>query len=290
VVYSDVCGASGLGRGISLTSDGTASGAVAWAPGTLDQALAGGLVAIFDADFLQGNSDASRALLANLLNYLVRISAASPGIATVTGPSAGSYKAGAVLAFTVEYDGAVSVTGAPKLPLTINSAAATASYAEGNGTLKLIFKYTVKKGDNGILACGTALDSTGGTLTDGDGFPAHALLNGITMGSVVLDTTAPSPPAITSITGTSITGTAEPSTTVNLYVGDTLVATAAADARGNWTCALPANLAGALTVYASDPAGNTSEPTGGMNVDTSVPFANPVAVTAPTTARPTPSP
>ncbi len=86
-----------------------------------------------------------------------------PSIASVTGPAAGSYKAGAILGFTANHTGAVTVTGTPRLKLTIGSATAYATYnAAASTSTALVFNYTVPAGatDTDGIAIATTVIST----------------------------------------------------------------------------------------------------------------------------------
>ena len=88
-------------------------------------------------------------------------------------------------------------------------------------------------------------------------------------GQAPADTTAPAAPVITSTTGNSttgytVTGTAEPNSTVNIYdASDALVGTATTDADGNFTATLPGTVGAnaPLTATATDAAGNESPET-----------------------------
>ena len=88
-------------------------------------------------------------------------------------------------------------------------------------------------------------------------------------GQAPADTTAPAAPVITSTTGNSttgytVTGTAEPNSTVKIYdAGDAVVGTATTDADGNFTATLPASVGAnaPLTATATDAAGNESPET-----------------------------
>lgn len=83
------------------------------------------------------------------------------------------------------------------------------------------------------------------------------------------DTTAPAAPVITSTTGDStngytVTGTAEPNSTVKIYdANDELVGTATTDADGSFTATLPGTVGAnaPLTATATDAAGNESPET-----------------------------
>ena len=62
-------------------------------------------------------------------------------------------------------------------------------------------------------------------------------------GTTVLDTTAPEVPTVNSVTSedTTITGTAEPNSTVTVTFPDGTTATANADGDGNYTIDIPSN-------------------------------------------------
>jgi LmbE family N-acetylglucosaminyl deacetylase len=287
ITFSTGTGAANRGNGAAVTKDGAtplpAASAVSWAPGALGLAPAGGLITVFSADVLQTGADpACQALAANLISYQTRVGTASPVVSSVDVPSAGRYKAGTTLTFTVHYSAAVTVAGTPVLPLTIGTRSAAAAYSSGSGSSALVFSYPVQAGDNGVLAPGSALLRVGsgsGTLTDAGGFPARVALNGVggTTG-VLVDTTAPATPAVTGISGLVISGTAEAGSTVRLYLGAVLLASVTADSQGNWTCAVPAGAVGSLTAVAVDLAGNASSASPGVSLDTMVPVANPVSV------------
>ncbi|MCU0697327.1 MAG: Ig-like domain-containing protein [Myxococcaceae bacterium] len=99
------------------------------------------------------------------------------------------------------------------------------------------------------------------------------------------DTIAPAAPAFTSpadaafvgTTTPTVSGTAEPGTTVRVIVGGVTVCTALAQGNGVWTCTTTALSDGArtLTTTATDPAGNTSpvSPPRTVTIDTTPPAA-----------------
>ncbi len=111
--------------------------------------------------------------------------------------------------------------------------------------------------------------------------------------TVVIDTMAPATPVIISpsmgsTTGSAsptFSGTAEPGATVSLIVDGAHGGSAVADASGSWTFTPTTTLpdgAHTVTATATDPAGNTSAPTGSVafTIDTIAPMA-PV-ITSPT--------
>ncbi|RQX28092.1 LPXTG cell wall anchor domain-containing protein [Staphylococcus warneri] len=103
--------------------------------------------------------------------------------------------------------------------------------------------------------------------------------------TTVTDTTAPDVPTINSVTSEdkTITGTAEPNSTVTVTFPDGTTATGTADDEGNYVIDIPANedLKGGetLPVTATDKAGNTSDKATTTVTDTTaptVPSVNPV--------------
>ena len=90
---------------------------------------------------------------------------ATSAVATgATGPAAGAYKAGTPLDLTVTYDQAVTVTGTPRVPITVGGVSRSATYTGGTGTTALTFRYTVQAGDNGVLAASRLIVMNGGTI------------------------------------------------------------------------------------------------------------------------------
>lgn len=102
----------------------------------------------------------------------------SPSITSVDVPAAGTYVGGQTLAFTVNWDEPVDVTGTPAINFTIGGKARQANYASGTGTATLVFSYTVQAGDEGAVSVGT-LTLDGGTITDGAGNDANLTLNSV---------------------------------------------------------------------------------------------------------------
>ena len=92
-----------------------------------------------------------------------------PTISSVAGISGAYVTSGHILP-TVTFNKAVTVTGVPTFPLTINGVSKNAAYASGSGTNVLHFSYLVVSGDvamAGQLATGTTLSLPGGaTLKD----------------------------------------------------------------------------------------------------------------------------
>ena len=121
---------------------------------------------------------------------------------TVTTPSAGTYGAIQILAFTVNFSGAVTVStagGTPYLTLILGSNHVQAQYYSGSGTASLVFRYTIQPGD--LAASGIALGSqivlNGGSINDGGGVAASPALAGV--GSIAAVLVDGVPPVVTLI-------------------------------------------------------------------------------------------
>jgi hypothetical protein len=115
-------------------------------------------------------------------------------------PPAGAYKADAPLAFTLTISEAVTVTGTPRLSLTIGTETRYATYVSGSGTTSLVFTYTVQLGDTdagGIAVASTSVGLNGGTLSDAGGWPITLALPEYTLPMISVDTTAPMLTAVT---------------------------------------------------------------------------------------------
>lgn len=114
----------------------------------------------------------------------------------VTAPAAGTRVLGQTLTFSLRHPFAVTVTGTPRLTLTVGAATRYATYVTGTGTTTLTFAYVIQAGDNdadGITAT-SSIDLNGGTLTYTGTLGPDAAETAITfpsMTSVRVDTTAP---------------------------------------------------------------------------------------------------
>ena len=98
-------------------------------------------------------------------------------------PAAAMYGTNATLRFTVRFSEPVTVTGIPRLGLTINAAAGNrqATYVSGSGTHELVFEYVVQLGDRtpptrGILVNARLTLPVGSRITDAAGNAAVATL------------------------------------------------------------------------------------------------------------------
>jgi Bacterial Ig-like domain (group 1) len=98
----------------------------------------------------------------------VNVDAAAPSIASVTAPADGAYDAGQSLSFTVNFSENVTVTGTPRLTLTIGSTTRYADYVSGSGSSAAVFTYVLVSADsdNDGIAISSSLSLNGGTIAD----------------------------------------------------------------------------------------------------------------------------
>lgn len=124
----------------------------------------------------------------NMVSTVVDLTA--PVVTGGTVPTAGYYKAGAVLNFTATFSEVVNVTGTPAIVVKIGSNTVHANYTGGTGTSILSFSYTVVNGEQDLD--GIALDSlTDGSIKDAVGNEAQHALSGMNPVGVLVNTIAP---------------------------------------------------------------------------------------------------
>ena len=182
---------------------------------------------------------------------------------SATGPTAGRYRAGDVLAFTLGYNGPVVVTGSPRLALTLGTAAAAAAFdAAASTATALVFKYTVQPGDNDAdgIAVAATVDANGGTLADTQGNPVAPGFTAPALASVLVDTTAPTLTATAIASGNAAAGRAKAGDTVTVtFTASEAIASPAANIAGRsaTVTALAGNTyAATLVLAAGDAEGN----------------------------------
>ncbi|SVB64409.1 uncharacterized protein METZ01_LOCUS217263, partial [marine metagenome] len=141
-------------------------------------------------------------------NKALIIDTTVPTVSTVTSTTDdGSYMAGDVIAITVTFSEAVTVTGTPQLTLDTD---AIVDYASGSGSTTLTFTYTVAAGhtssDLGYVST-TALALNSGTIKDAAGNAATLTLaspgTAYSLGAnkaLIIDNTAPAVSSVTSTT------------------------------------------------------------------------------------------
>jgi hypothetical protein len=103
-------------------------------------------------------------------------------------PSNGSYYTGQTLSFTLTFGSSVTVTGTPRLDLTIGSNTRYATYQSGSGTTALVFSYTIVGTDyapSGISVA-SAIDLNGGSISPGCTTFTAPSLTGVLVNNFVL--------------------------------------------------------------------------------------------------------
>ncbi len=93
----------------------------------------------------------------------------APTVSTMGASSNGTYNPSQNIDFTVNFNENVTVTGTPRLTLTVGSSTRYATYQSGSGGTALVFRYSPSVGDldtNGIAFSNTNIDLNSGTLRD----------------------------------------------------------------------------------------------------------------------------
>jgi fibronectin-binding autotransporter adhesin len=132
--------------------------------GTLiPQILAGSMRAV--------NSGANGPTANTLTTTPITIDRTAPTISsTLTGPSNATYIPGQSLTLTAPFSETVTVTGTPRLALTVGSTTRYANYASGSNTRTLTFTYVVQAAlediDSDGITVDTTLDLNSGTILD----------------------------------------------------------------------------------------------------------------------------
>ena len=194
-----------------------------------------------------------------------------PTISSITeSPSSGDLGAGKTVTLTLTMSGNVTVNTAGGTPTLSLNDLTTATYQSSSGNT-LTFSYTVAAGQNTAALAATAVTLNGATIKDGAGNAANLSLSGLTQTGPQIDTTAPAAPVIANgtINGNdpvTLTGTAEASSTVKVYDGQTALGTTTANpsGAGSYTTGTLANGTQALVDNTRLPAGTSlqTEPKG----------------------------
>ncbi|NJM42245.1 MAG: adhesin, partial [Anaerolineae bacterium] len=204
----------------------------------------------------------------------VTIDSTAPVSPAIVAPTAGSTLSDTTptISGTGEPSSTVKVTdgvGGPTLCTTT---------VQADGTWSCTSPFALSDGPHTLAA----------TATDPAGNTSAPTTRPITIDSTVPATpaiTSPAPGSVVSDTTPTLSGTAEPSSTVTIKDGPTTICTAVADASGAWTCTLSTPLSNgphSITASSTDPAGNTSPssaPTA-ITVDNAAPSAPVITVPA----------
>lgn len=173
---------------------------------TVTNCTEGSLILQMKANSVTGTTTTGPSAIASA-NTIV-IDRTAPTIsAALTGPANATYIPTQSLTFTAPFSETVTVTGTPRLALTIGSTTRYANYASGTNTRTLTFTYVVQTASADIdvdgISLTTSLDINGGTIRD---LATNALSNftltAPTLTSVLV-AQRPGAPTIDSITATS---------------------------------------------------------------------------------------
>ncbi|CAB4331489.1 unannotated protein [freshwater metagenome] len=156
----------------------------------------------------------------------VVIDRTAPTISSVTAPSNATYKPADTPTFTVAFSESITVTGTPRLTLTVGSTTEYANFVSLTDSRTALFRYTVASDpvefDTDGITLATSLDLNSGTIRDlATNAMTNASLTAPTLSSVLV-AQPPAAPTVDSITATSGTltvyftaGAARGSTTSN---------------------------------------------------------------------------
>ncbi|WP_085598804.1 Ig-like domain-containing protein [Pseudomonas sp. B10(2017)] len=232
------------------------------------------------------------------------------GQVTADGSGNWSFAPGTPLANgTVIIATATDVTGNTSAPstTTVDSVAPAAPVVEPSngseisGTAEPGSTITLTDGSGNPIGQTTADGSGNWSFTPGTPLPDGTVVNATAtdpagntsgQGSTTVDGVAPGVPTIDLSNGSSLSGTAEPNSTVTLTDGSgNPIGEVTADGSGNWTFtpATPLPNGTVVNATASDPAGNTS-PAATVTVDSSAPAAPAINATNGTTISGTAEP
>ena len=173
---------------------------------TVTNCTEGSLILQMKANSVTGTTTTGPSAIASA-NTIV-IDRTAPTIsATLTGPANATYIPTQSLTFTAPFSETATVTGTPRLALTIGSTTRYANYASGTNTRTLTFTYVVQTAladiDINGIALATSLELNGGSIQDlATNTLSNFTLTAPTLTSVLV-AQRPGAPTIDSITATS---------------------------------------------------------------------------------------
>ena len=178
------------------------------------------------------------------------------------------------LVYRVTFDGAVSNLDAADFTVSGSTATVTKVIAAGGNA----YDVTLSGGDlanfNGTVTLGFA---SGQDVSDAAGNALNTTPSGTNNSTYTVDNSAPTQPSVDVVgnvtsTPVSITGTAEPNATIDVYNGEELLGTVVADENGEWSYSAALAIGRhSITTTATDAAGNTGTPSAPMTVTVSSP-------------------
>jgi len=86
---------------------------------------------------------------------------------TIITPTVKTYLESETIDFTLSHPFALTVTGGPRIPITVGSNSVYANYFSGNGTKSIVFRYTALSGDLDLdgIETGSDIDLNGGSIS-----------------------------------------------------------------------------------------------------------------------------
>ena len=172
---------------------------------TVTNCTEGNLILQLKANSVTGTTTTGPSAIASA-NTIV-IDRTAPTISSVSGPANATYRPTQALTFSVATSETVTVTGTPRLALTIGSTTRYANYASGSNSRTLLFTYTVASSLNDIdidgIAVSTTLELNSGTIVDLASNAMSSLTFSAPTLTSVLVAQPPAAPTIDAIAGSS---------------------------------------------------------------------------------------
>jgi hypothetical protein len=172
---------------------------------TVTNCTEGNLILQLKANSVTGTTTTGPSAIASA-NTIV-IDRTAPTISSVSAPANATYRPTQALTFSVATSETVTVTGTPRLALTIGSTTRYANYASGSNSRTLLFTYTVASSLNDIdidgIAVSTTLELNSGTIVDLASNAMSSLTFSAPTLTSVLVAQPPAAPTIDSITASS---------------------------------------------------------------------------------------
>jgi hypothetical protein len=171
---------------------------------TLTNCTEGTVILQLKANSVTGTSTGPPSL--SSANIIV-VDRTAPTISTLTAPANKTYIPSETPTFTMAFSESVTVTGTPRIALTVGSLAKYASFVSMTDSKTALFRYTVTTGagefdTDGIAIANSTLDLNGGSISDLATNALTLTFSAPTLTSVLVAQPA-SAPTITSITATS---------------------------------------------------------------------------------------
>ncbi len=194
------------GTGSSSCTIGTPSGSTTTYTVSLSGCSPGTVILTIAANAV-ANTSSQTAPASNTAAATVVIDQTAPTITTVTAPANKTYIPSETPTFTVAFSESVTVTGTPRLTLTVGSATEYANFVSMSDSKTALFRYTVASDplefDTDGITLSTSLDLNSGTISDlATNALTNASLTAPTLTSVLVAQPSAAP-TIDSITATS---------------------------------------------------------------------------------------